>query len=439
MRRLSKLLTPISFSEKPFNQTLYLNNDELSVPWNISFKARRYVAEPADTLIIDTKEQFSCEMKKRESEGGPGREKIKIRSTLSDFCRWAALQLSEIAKDFPLRPYILTQYRRRHFVSPENKGIRVTVDTEMAYGFLPEDQPFIWLSREKGLRVEIKTDSETTNIALCANVIELLQKHGALPVISKKDQVYNFHAKYLDQFSSKLQKELVNTEIEAKFLIEHPRPHILFLGLKNAFRQGEFPDFFLDPYPFTQIKASVNFYWTRFKNGKATEGVKLLHKGLMFRAITKTETRILEDSHGLKCLMARQEEKGKRLEYSRENLEQVLAQYAEKFGALALQGYLFRHRLSFWPENRKSGRFYHLTVDRCTKDGKILYQLEIEYVGRKLDQPFDANPQEEILKDLDNLSWAVYQFSNKNASFSHPVLLPSQLTKLEWLIVNIQG
>jgi hypothetical protein len=430
LNKLGQIMAPVSYSERQFNQTIYVNDDELSVPWGISLKARRYITKPDGTIIIGPSDLFNCELKWEETAGGAGRIKTKFSLTLPDFCLLAAKQLTDIiGQQVSLRPHILIQYRRCHFIPRDNAEMRVTADQEMEYGFFPLGQPMVRLGQEKGLRVEIKMD-KNKNSSAYKEVVDLMCQRGAVPTISKKNQAYNFHAKYLDQFGTKLHKELAGTEIESKFSVSHPRPYAFFMELKKAFLRGEFPDFFLDPYPYTKAGTSINFYWTRLEKGKMVEGIKLLYRGQQFRIVTKAQTQILPDEFGLSCVMKRHEEKGERFDLSFENLKNVLAQYTEKFGQLTPQGHLLRSRLALWPENKKSGRVYHLNLDRCVKDDEVFYQLELEYVGRRPEvKQTNVDPERKIIKELCGLSWSVYLFANRQAQ----VLLPSQTTKLEWL------
>lgn len=423
--------------DKEIVQTIYLNDDNLSASWKMSLKARRYLKRPdIEAIDINPSELFKCELKK-ERAGNPVKTKTKVYSTLPNFCFWATTRLSDVLGSTSLRPHVLSQYRRRHFLPlPTNNNLemRVTADTEMAYGFFPKDRPFVWTGKENGLRVEIKTNPELTDSAAYKEIVILLQQHGAIPVISKKGQAYNLHAKYLNQqFGSKIQKELLDTEAEAKFLINHPQPTALFFEIRKALQNREIPGFSLDSYPHTHSSDSINFYWDTGR--EKTNGLKLLYKGLFFRAVTKAKTRILKDAYGLNCLMVRQEKKGERTEYSRENLDRVLTEHAEKFGPIKPLGHLSRARLSIWADNINNGRIFHLTIDRCTKEGgKVLYQLEIEYAGRKAVYPqSEITPEKDIMKNLCDLSWSIYQFANKKAAPSHPFLTPNQLTKLEWL------
>lgn len=135
--------------------------------------------------------------------------------------------------------------------------------------------------------------------------------------------------------------------------------------------------------------------------------------------------------------MVRQEKKGKHIEYSPENLNRVLAEYAGKFGLIEPLGHLSRARLSMWPNKTDNDRVFHLSIDRCTKENsKTLYQLEIEYVGRERpkhptgNQTSDVSTEKDIIGDLCDLSWRILQFANKN----YPHLVPNHLTKLEWLV-----
>lgn len=429
LRRLKDLFSPVFYSNKSITQTIYFDNEELCVPWGTSIKARRYIKPTDQAETFNPTEKFFCEIKTEKKAGHSGREKIKFLSTLPDFGRWATEKLSDILNSQKIHPYLLIQYHRQHFILPQQNEMRVTADIAMAYGFFQKNH-LVWLGHETGLRIEIKISPRMEEEPAYLLLLNLLQQHGAVMTISKKEQAHNFLGRYQDQFGDKLQKELFQTELEAKFTVESPAAYNFFLKLKKAFSEKKIAGFYIDPYPYTKASASVNFYWTRLEKGEALDGVKLLYRGGEFRIVTKAQTRIIKDHYGLNCLMIRREEKGERFKHSRENLQRVLAEHTEKFGALTPRGCLLRSRLAIWPENLKTGRIYHLSLDRCAQNGRVFYQLEIEYVGKKATyDPTPTDPLNEIISELAALSHEVCCFTENEET----KLRPSQLTKLEWL------
>lgn len=68
IRDLRKILKPVSFSKNNYSQTIYLNTEDLRVPWGISIRARRYVKRPDKNITIDYLNDYICEFK----EGGFG-------------------------------------------------------------------------------------------------------------------------------------------------------------------------------------------------------------------------------------------------------------------------------------------------------------------------------------------------------------------------------
>lgn len=428
---IAMILQFTTYSDRPFSQTVYINDDELSVPWGVSLKARRYIGQPQQRIRLHPRTLFSCEIKTEESEGSQRRLKQKKVMRLKDFCQWASTELAFVLAGAILRPHIVTQYYRRHYVS-QDEDLRLTLDTEMQYGFFPANRPFIWTGNEDGGRVEIKIDQDAMASQEYQLVMDILSQHGAITVISKKEQGYNFHGHYLDiNFGCRPQKELRGVEIEAKFEVCHPQPQRLFDDLKRAFLVGSFAGYMLEDYPFTQATASINHYWSRMIGNQIVDGVKFLYRAGHFGIVTKEKTIVIEDPHHLNCILRRSENKSEVYRQTKENVERILASHQGSFGDLRYCGFVYRQRHAFWPENVSNGRIYHLSLDRCICSGRILYQMELEYVGRRPgDWQVSSSAEEEIVAELSELAWVIYQYINRESQ----ILVPSQLTKFEWLI-----
>lgn len=428
LTELLKLLDEVSFSDRPYSQTVYIGDDEFLVPWGISLKARRYLPCQLEKVTFEPTTTFNCEIKAEESAGSQGRIKEKRSLTISDFINWIKISLKITEA---IRPHVLTQYHRRHFTRP-SMNLRLTFDTEIRYGyFLPEGQ-FIWTGDENGSRIEIKVDEQAFGSQVYGQILAILEHHGAMPVISKKEQAYNFQGAYLDGFSCKPQKEITGVEIEAKFEVNQSHYQKLLADLKNGFLAGVFPGLYIaDDYPYTQATTSINHYWSKAISGQPSDGVKLLFRVGNFSVVTKADTIVIPDPHQLGCILKRTEKKSQVYPHTNQALREIIEYYTNLFGPLEYCGFVYRQRRAFWPETIKEGRIYHLSIDRCITPRGLLYQLELEYVGRRPgDWQVSSSTEEKIIAELGELAWAIYNWVNRGGD----VLMPSRLTKFEWLV-----
>lgn len=433
LKKMSRILAEKKFSENPYAQTIYLGEDEFAYSWGTSLKARRYLPEAESNIQINPATPFNCEIKREETEGSLVRWKVKKILTLSQFIDWIKVKIPE-AEKWGVRPYVLSQYHRRHFVNSE-ETLRLTADTEIKYGYFLSHEmsffaSFLWTGEEDGLRIEIKASEEVFKSSLYRQLLEVLRQAGALPVISKKEQAYNFHGNFIDTTKGcKPKKEIADSEIEAKFIVLANHYRFFLNDLKAAFSSGAFTGIGIaSDYPYSQATTSMNQYWGRRLNGKLVDGVKLLFRPGNFSVVIKEQTEFLPNQYGLGCVLKRREIKGDVIPHVEETMTETLERYEEIFGPLELCGMVYRQRQAFWPETEKTGRIYHISLDRCISEGKILYQLEIEYVGRR---PGDWQPatELEIVNEITNLAWEVYLWANQRKQ----VLVPTMLTKFEWL------
>ena len=235
--QIQTVLSPVVYSEKPFVQTVYIGDDEYSVPWGVSLKARRYLRGFQGAVLLEPEAIFNCEIKREESAGSSGRIKEKRSLTLDEFMQWVRDEFPKLY-GVAIRSHLLTQYYRYHFAGGD-EALRLTFDWNIRYGFFTDCQSLRWLGGERGARVEMKTDQQSADSPIYQQVVGILESHGAFPVISKKEQGYNLVGAYLDTFGGGPQKELVGMEIEAKFEVAESDYQVFLADLKAAFARRD--------------------------------------------------------------------------------------------------------------------------------------------------------------------------------------------------------
>lgn len=127
--------------------------------------------------------------------------------------------------------------------------------------------------------------------------------------------------------------------------------------------------------------------------------------------------------------------KAPRFAFTKQSRDDLLSEVEKEYGKLEYVGYLIRSRKSFYPQNNKTGRFFHVSIDRNVSfDGRIEWQLEVEYVGRYQEFLESVEPNEEklksdIRKEVAELSQEIISFCNREKE----CLIPTTLTKFDWL------
>jgi len=429
---IQAVLVRKNFSENHIAQTVYFNNNDYPVPWGVAIKARRYLPEFSREIHLDPAAIYRLEIKSAET--GSLKSKIQQELSLAEAAGFISSALG-----LHLRPYVADEYRRDHFVSKQSPELfRLTVDQGTGYGFFEEgSSSAAWLDDEAFARVELKIAPGYQGLPEYQKVVEIITSHKLMPVISKREHALSFVGLVLDKKGSHPpRKETKDCEIEAKFLVRHPDPAALLLNLKNYLRQSS-TDYEVAPhYPFTQEGASINHYWSRQdQDGQLKEGLKLMFIGRQVKPVLKQQTRVLPDPYGFGCILERQEVKEKPFLYTPEDFGTYLAQAEESLGKLDYVGYLVRSRRAFWPENRKTKRIFHISLDKCEAlGGKFAeWQLEIEHTGRYEEYVAPGADVEEIKaaisREVAELSNIVLSFCNRKGRH----LVPSTLTKFNWL------
>ncbi len=419
--------------EQPITRTVYLNSDNYAVPWGYSLRLRKYLSHYSNPIQIDPGEAYRLEIKV--AGDNHRREKTLLELPLKEAIAYAQDFLGDHVCE-PLRPYTVAEYQRLHFVPRHGEGLRLTVDRDTRYSFFSfavSNDRSIPIGREDFARVEIKLGEGGAETAAHAKLLSLLEKYRSLPVISKRETANSLVGRYIDLFGDDFFKELSRCEVESKFLLDHPNPAALLIGLKKMLLKSG-PYFLPQAYPYIQQAASINHYWGRRDGGgKLCDGLKLQLYGKMLRPIFKRDTEVRLTAVGRIPVLVRREVKEAPFVYTPEDYRQTLADAANSLGELSPVGYVYRLRRAFWPENFHSKRIFHISIDEISSPtGKKMYQLEVEYTGRHHGGHLLQDPQaaqDEIVNEVGELSAIVLDFCNRDRE----CLKPTTLTKFDWL------
>lgn len=420
------------FSKNHVTRTIYFNNEDYPVPWGNTIKARSYLPDFSREICLDL--AATCRLEIKSAETGALKSKIQKELSLAQASPFISSVLG-----LDLQPYVVDEYLRYHFVSQDNPELfRVTIDQGTGYGFFDNgSSSATWVGDEDFARIELKVAPGYQDSSDYRKVAEIIANHKLMPVISKREHAFSFVGLVIDKRGSHPpKKETKDCEIEAKFLVRHPNPAKLLLDLKKHLQQGSTDYEVASHYPYTQEGASINHYWSRQdQEGQLKEGLKLMFIGRKVKPVLKQQTRVLPDPYGLRCILERQEVKEEPFLYTPESFNKYLAQAGKSLGKLDYVGYLLRSRRAFWPENKKSKRIFHISLDKCEAlGGKVAeWQLEIEYTGRYSEYVATGmdikKVKAAISREVAELSKIVLSFCNREGRH----LTPSTLTKFDWL------
>jgi len=407
-KQFLKLLSPYvkrkKFSNNEHVYTIYFNNDEHVVPFEYSIKARRYLPGFIELPVLDNDVYF---LDLKMGKGEHYKEKIRLEATLEEATKIINEKYS--FSEIPLRPYVLVEYLRHHYIPKNTGGVRITLDTNLKYFFFSKGQrEGIEIGREDDYtRIEIKEQGQS-NKDLIILMEELLGRINAFPIISKKFTAYNFLGLYyVKTFGTPFFKELKGCEIEAKLETDSEKA---FQEAKKIFKEGKSGFKLSSRFPYTFESASINRYY------RDNEGLfKAMFRGDKAEVVRKGNVEIIKNPLNLNCILKRKEEKGN-----------VVPIDSEMIRSAQLQGELYRMRKAFWVDNQRTGRFYHISLDHCLGLSGILNQMEIEYTGTYINTSHASNTNEkEIIGDISNIAKILIE--------KIPLLKPSLLTKQKWL------
>lgn len=428
----------LEYSGRAVTQTVYFLDDEQHWSMGVSFKARRYIEDrSARIFLFDLKKSmFRFEIKK-ESTGMEAREKKHFGPI------YFGQGLAHLGKSiFRIRPYLVIEYRRRHFVFPDSEEwCRITVDSDMRIWVFPKGATEAVCVRDcqEGsdlIRLEIKVSNAGESDSCVQMLLGGLFKLGVQPIISKKMEGLGAVKLWLDQtYANPLVKELKNCEIESKMTISpFVDPNVLFTRLKLFCHDGIRPFSVDRTYPFTMTTSSVNHYWSVTDNSQKKEGLKILYRGLTARPVLKSDTKIICPELGL---IERCEVKDKPFSTLTTSFADVVKKNEAILGQLQYVGYLFRTRKAIWLINEQNGRVYHISLDKCSAhDRKDLFQIEVECSGKLRScaekegiHPNIDETRGEIIEETKFLTRRILDFARERGIGLHP-----GEEKFQWLV-----
>lgn len=395
--------------QQPFttniNETIYFDSAEHELPFEYSFKARRYLsARPAEEVLLNPQEPWILEIKGEveSDKGGPLKEKQREDLTLGEIIA----QLGEL-REFqgvrlvtPLSPFILDVYQRAHFLVGGNKGFRVTVDTRPQYYSFPDELRAVLFGGEDYARVELKISNPDLDPSTLAEVLAILRSVGAVPVVSKKDMAFNFYYAYLRRQKNVPVKES-DTEIEAKLSLTGDQQGV-FNAIKRDFAAGIMPGFTLvADIPGTLVSGKLNSFIVTDDSGYLRVSIK----GESKVVTVKDDMRVVEDGHGLGCILRRREIKTPFSPIGRGKEEVTM----------------YRKRKYFIVKSDATGGSYCILVDRCAHGGSVLFQMEVEATLLR------PAPEQEAVAVGEVAQITRFMVDR------YPFLQPTTLTKKEWL------
>lgn len=237
----------------------------------------------------------------------------------------------------------------------------------------------------------------------------MLNEFNAIPVISKKGQAYNSLCQYLYRKDNiDFLKELKEIEIESKL---EAQSDAVFSLIFESFRPGNLFYKIPDHFPHIFESSSLNRYYQGEKGG-----YKLMLRPDSMSIIRKGSEEVCKNSEALSCILKRSEIK-----------ERFKSIKPELFSRDKLEGELYRYRKAFWLENPETRRLYHISLDICLTYAEALYEVEVEYSGRYIDQ-VDSSPEIEqvIIDEIARITKVILSLSSD--------LKESTLTKQAWLL-----
>src|SRR5712692_4994491 len=122
---------------RPYNQTLYFNNNEHEVPFTYSIRARRYETRPLRSRFrLDPDEKWIYEFKTTRSVNGRfirykrRNEQFTLREIQDRVGK--IRRLGNVHIPHKLFPFSAASYARSHFLENQ-RGIRATVDEDVRF------------------------------------------------------------------------------------------------------------------------------------------------------------------------------------------------------------------------------------------------------------------------------------------------------------------
>jgi hypothetical protein len=390
---------------KPYNQTLYFNNNLHEVPFTYSIRARRYESHPLRARFsLDPKDKWIFEFKTTKSVNGRfirykrRAEELALEEILERVGR--IKKLGETSIPHKLAPHSAASYTRSHFLE-NSRGIRVTVDEDLRFYQFTEDLNGKMLDKSDHAVVELKIPPHRTGSELATELQHILRKEDAYQGISKKATTFNLIADRLRILGKAYEPPRHDTEIEAKIALDNDDEDV-FHEIRDDIAGGELEGFRLS-HGYSQV----------METGKLHSYV-LTPQNDYVRVEPRTDTRymavrenleIARDPYNLGNVIKRHE----RVQPTTLNPDKVPSRVLQ------------RKRKYFMVERTRGRGEYAVVIDRTTHKGHELYQMEIDDV---LNSPTFTTETRSITDVATIANYMVDEYS----------MTPTTLTKGEWLM-----
>ena len=390
---------------KPYNQTLYFNNNLHEVPFTYSIRARRYDNRPLRAKFsLDPSEKWIFEFKTTKSVNGRfirykrRAEELPLEQILERVSK--IKKLGETSIPHKLVPHSAASYTRSHFLE-NSRGIRVTVDEDLRFYQFTKDLSGKILDKSDHAVVELKIPPHRTSSELASELQHILRKEDAYQGVSKKATTFNLIAERLRDLGKAYEPPRHDTEIEAKIALDGDDEDA-FHEIRDDIGDGKLSGFRLSP-GYSQV----------METGKLHSYV-LTPQNDYIRVEPKTETKfiavrenleIARDPYNLGNVIKRHEQ----VRPTNLNPDSVPSRVLQ------------RKRKYFMVERTQGKGEYAIVIDRTTHKGHELYQMEIDDV---LNSP-SFNTEARSITDVATIAnYIVDEYS----------MTPTTLTKGEWLM-----
>lgn len=390
---------------KPYNQTLYFNNNLHEVPFTYSIRARRYDNRPLRAKFsLDPSEKWIFEFKTTKSVNGRfirykrRAEELPLEQILERVSK--IKKLGETSIPHKLVPHSAASYARSHFLE-NTRGIRVTVDEDLRFYQFTRDLNGKILDKSDHAVVELKIPPHRTGSELASELQHILRKEDAYQGISKKATTFNLIAERLRELGKAYEPPRHDTEIEAKVALDGDDEDV-FHEIRDDLGEGKLSGFRLSPgYSQVMETGRLHSYVLTPQNDYIRVEPK---NDTRFMAV-RENLEIAKDPYNLGNVIKRHEQV-KPTSLNPENVPSRVLQRKRKY---------------FMVERTQGRGEYAVVIDRTTHKGHELYQMEIDDV---LNSPSFSTEARSIADVATIANYVVDEYS----------MTPTTLTKGEWLM-----
>ena len=390
---------------KPYNQTLYFNNNLHEVPFTYSIRARRYDHRPLRAKFsLNPSEKWIFEFKTTKSVNGRfirykrRAEELPLKEILERVSK--IKKLGETSIPHKLVPHSAASYARSHFLE-NSRGIRVTVDEDLRFYQFTKDLSGKILDKSDHSVVELKIPPHRTSSELASELQHILRKEDAYQGISKKATTFNLIAERLRELGKAYEPPRHDTEIEAKIALEGDDEDV-FHEIRDDIGDGKLSGFRLSPgYSEVMETGRLHSYVLTPQNDYIRVEPKTDTKFIAVRE----NLEIAKDPYNLGNVIKRHEQ------------VKPTSLNPDNFPSRVLQ----RKRKYFMVERTQGRGEYAIVIDRTTHKGHELYQMEIDDV---LNAPSFTTEARSVADVSTIANYLVDEYS----------MAPTTLTKGEWLM-----